>query len=200
MSRSNSGDSNLRRRIQRLGVLLGVVPLTFVSFCEGGAVRFTLENETNQTLYVSAFYEHCQESPGNQQDYYFHEIMVRPGQTLRYSKDSPGSAHDVKCIQATDSLRRLVLSEPYKSDGTYVVSRAAAIQGDALPPFDRLPSQPWLDRQREDFNEDPAGYIVSAVVIIGGLTFLVAGAVVALVYGMVYLIRQRRSRNESSGT
>jgi len=57
-----------------------------------------------------------------------------------------------------------------------------------------------LDRQREDFNEDPAGYIVSAVVIIGGLTFLVAGAVVALVYGMVYLIRQRRSRNESSGT
>ena len=85
-------------------------------------------------------------------------------------------------------------------DRTYVVSRDASIQGDALPSFDRLPSQPWLDRQREDFNEDPAGYIVSAVVIIGGLNFLVAGAVVALVYGMVYLIRQRRSRNESSGT
>src|SRR5207247_4989948 len=66
MSRSNSGDSNLRRRIQRLCVFLGVVPLTFVSFCEGGAVRLTLENETNQTLYVSAFYEDCQQSPGNQ--------------------------------------------------------------------------------------------------------------------------------------
>jgi len=186
--------------VRRIGVLLAVPPLTFVAFCQGGAVRFTLDNQSDQVVYVSAFYENCPESPGNKQDYYLHDDMVRPGERLLISKDSPGAPHDVKCVLATDSSRRLVLSEPYNASATYVVSQATPIQADPLPAFDQLPSQPWLERQREDFDEDPAGYIVSAVVIVGFFILLSVGLLIALVCGIVYLVRQRRSANESTST
>jgi hypothetical protein len=186
-------------RMRSIGVLLAVTPLALVSFCKEGAVNFTLENQTNETLYAWGFYESCQQSPGNQQDY-FNRVLVRPGETLRYSKDSPGPPHDVNCVQATDSSRRLVLSEPYKRGAIYVVDETRPIRADPLPQFDQLPSQPWLDRQREDFNEDPAGYIVSVVVIVGFLTFLVLGFVVAIAYGVAYAIRQSRSRKQSNRT
>ena len=193
-SREGAANILMKRSVLRSGVLL-VMPLAAISMCREGGVYLDIVNNTDQPLHAWGFYENCEESPGYRQDY-FHDVLVPPGDTFNYSYDSPGPPEDVECVQVTDSQRRLVLSEPYEWNSTYVVDDATPIVDEPIPPVDQLPTQPLLDRLVEEAGEDPLGFAM-------GMAFIAVVAVIllaALPYGIFRAIRDLRSYDRSNKT
>ena len=187
----------MRRSVQGICAIGALAPLTLLSYCSGGVVQFTVVNETDETVLTWGFYEKCEDSPGNQQDYFLTE-RVPPGESFEYEYgtssqiSAPYPNDEVRCVQVADERRRLLLSEPYERGEVYVVTRERRVSEKPLPWPSDLPKQSWHARVAEEVSENPVAYGIFAPFLIGSFVMFFIALPDGIYRSVRDLLRYRR--------
>jgi hypothetical protein len=186
---------NIFRRVRYLLIIPVIVLLLLVTRCAnpqpGGGVYFDLYNQTPTTISVWAVYERCASAPGNSDDYYRTEEVLS-GATIYYSSGSGGTPWRVQCIQAVDSERRLIFSQPYEHGSYYVVSDSTPISPTPVPALTDLEKQSWLRNQEEFAREHTWNFLLAYAFI-----FFFAGMfLVGLPFGVLRSVEISKARRD----
>jgi hypothetical protein len=146
-------------------------------------IQFKVENNTDEQVTAWLLHDDCSTVVGEFGQYYY-QTEIDPHRTETISDITGSQPPEPSCVQVVNSTRRLVLSEPYVYDRTYVVDDVNN-PGGYVPPESELPKS-LLDRYYD---------LPPAVIIVASWTLI---AIIGFGAYMVFRRWRRRRKRESA--